>query len=54
MADGYPLAKSQFVTKDRSVLLAANLPATDFTGHSFRIGTATTVELDDSIVQTLG
>ena len=55
--DGPPLAKSQFVSKVRSVPLAANLPATDFAGHSFRIGAATTAAtagLDDSTIQTLG
>ena len=55
--DGSPLTKSQFVSKVRSALLAANLPATDFAGHSFRIGAATTAAtagLDDSTIQTLG
>ena len=55
--DGSPLSKSQFVAEVRSALLAANLPARDFAGHSFRIGAATTAAtagLDDSTIQTLG
>ena len=55
--DGSPLTKPQFVSKVRSALLAANLPAMDFAGHSFRIGAATTAAtagLDDYTIQTLG
>lgn len=55
--DGSPLTKSRFVEEVRSALSAANLPAKDFAGHSFRIGAATTAAtmgFDDSTIQTLG
>ena len=45
------------MSKVRSALLAAKLPAMDFAGHSFNIGTvmtAATAGLDDSTTQTLG
>ena len=40
--NGTALTKPRFVGEVRSALTAANLPATDFAGHSFRIGAATT------------
>ena len=49
-----PLSKSNFVDKVRS---AANLPADNFSGHSFQIG-ATTIAASaviyDSSIQSLG
>lgn len=56
-ADGNPLTKAKFVSAVRSAMMEAKLPASDYTGHSFRIGAATTAAaagLDDSIIQTLG
>ena len=55
--DGTPLSKAKFVEAVRQALSAANLPALQFAGHSFRIGAATTaamVGLQDSAIQTLG
>lgn len=40
--DGSPLTRTRFVTELRSGLEKANLAASDFAGHSFRIGAATT------------
>ena len=55
--DGTPLSKTRFVEAIRQALTAAHLPAKDYTGHSFRIGAATTAAmagLEDSTIQTLG
>ena len=55
--DGTPLTQSSFVTATRQALSAANLPAQDFAGHSYRIGAATTAAMagiEDSTIQTLG
>ena len=55
--DGTPLSKTKFVEATRQALTAAQLPAKDYTGHSFRIGAATTAAmagLEDSAIQTLG
>ena len=52
-----PLSKTKFVEAIRRALTAANLPAKDYAGHSFRIGAATTAAsagLEDSTIQTLG
>ena len=52
-----PLSKTKFVDATRQALSAANLPAKDYVGHSFRIGAATTAAtagLEDSTIQTLG
>ena len=52
-----PLSKSKFVDHVRHALLAANVPAHLYTGHSFRIGAATTAAsagTEDSTIQTLG
>ena len=54
---GAPLAKPKFVVEVRSVLTAANLPAHQFVGYSFRRGAATTAAMagiQDSTIQTLG
>jgi len=40
--DCRPLSKTKFVEEVRQGLLAANLPAHHYAGHSFRIGAATT------------
>jgi len=55
--DGAPLAKPRFAEEVRAALTAANLPAHQFAGHSFRRGAATTaamVGIQDSTIQTLG
>ena len=55
--DGTPLSKTKFVEATRRVLSATRLPAKDYAGHSFRIGTATTTAmsgLEDYNIQTLG
>ena len=52
-----PLSKSKFVEHVRQALLRANIPAHLYTGHSFRIGAATTTAsagIQDSTIQTLG
>ena len=54
---GISLSKSKFVEHVRDGLKKAELPASDYSGHSFRIGAATTVavmDLEDSAIQTLG
>ena len=52
-----PLTKTKFVDHVRKGLITANIPAHLYTGHSFRIGAATTAALmgiEDSTIQTLG
>ena len=52
-----PLSKLSFVKDIRAALEEASLPSKDYTGHSFRIGPATTAAvtgLEDSAIQTLG
>ena len=54
---GAPLSKSCFVKHVRTALEQAGPPAKDYSGHSFRIGVATTAAvagLEDSAIQTLG
>ena len=54
---GVPLSKPSFVKHVRSALEQAGFPAKDYSGHSFRIGTATTAAvagLEDSAIQILG
>ena len=51
------IMQSRFVSRVRKVLLKAGFAEEQFTGHSFRIGAATSVELadiEDSIIQALG
>lgn len=51
------LTREGFVTGVRGALTAAGLVATDYAGHSFRIGAATTAArqgLQDSLIKTLG
>ena len=55
--DKTPLSKHKFGETVRKALTAADLPAKEYAGHSFRIGAATTaaaVGLQDSAIQTLG
>ena len=52
-----PLSKSKFVDHVRQALLAANISAHLYTGHSFRIGAARTTAsagIEDSTIQNLG
>jgi len=46
-----------FIAATRQALAAANLPAHEFAGHSYRIGattTAATAGIEDSTIQMLG
>ena len=55
--DGSPLTRSELVSEVRSALTSAGLEVSRFTGHSFRIGAATSAALaglPDSLIQTLG
>ena len=54
---GVPLSKPSFVKHVKTALEQAGLPAKDYSGHSFRIGAATTAAvagLEDSAIWTLG
>ena len=54
---GAPLTHSALVDKLHQALRQAGLNDSDFNGHSFRIGAATTAAqrgLEDSLIQTLG
>lgn len=56
-ADGRLLTKPRLVDELRKVLTAAGFNAKDYSGHSFRIGAATTAGacgLNDSTIQMLG
>ena len=55
--EGKILTKSQFVKEIRDVLASLGLPQHQYTGHSFRIGAATSAALagfEDSTIQMLG
>ncbi len=55
--DGRFLTRDGFVTSLRAVLKEAGYAATDYAGHSFRIGAATTAArcgIQDSLIKTLG
>ena len=55
--DGKPLVKSKFANLLREALQKAGLKPAKYAGHSFRIGTASTVAmrgLEDSMIKTLG
>ena len=57
LKDGRPLTKAAFVTRVRQALLQAGVDAKNYSGHSFRIGAATTAAaagIEDSMIQTLG
>ena len=52
-----PLTRECFVKMTREKLTAAGVDATHYSGHSFRIGAATTAlacRIEDSLIQTLG
>ena len=55
--DGSPLTKARFVGRIREALRVAGVPAEGYSGHSFRIGAATTAALagvEDSAIRMLG
>ena len=55
--NGTPLLRSELVSAVRSALSSTGLDVSRFTGHSFRIGAATSAALagfPDSLIQTLG
>ena len=55
--DGRYLTRESFVARVRSALSTAGYRGTDYAGHSFRIGAATTASrcgVQDSLIKTLG
>ena len=55
--DGRPLTRQRLVSALRGVLQAAGVDQSKYSGHSFRIGAATTAAakgMEDSIIKTLG
>lgn len=55
--DGTPLTKARFVARVRAALGNAGIPCRHYSGHSFRIGAATTAHeagIPDSTIQALG
>ena len=55
--DGSHLTREQLVQHVRQALKAAGMDTEGYTGHSFRIGTATTAALsgvEDSVIKMLG
>ena len=55
--DGSPLTRNQLVCSLKSTLTKAGVRCENFSGHSFRIGAATTAAakgMTDSTIQTLG
>ena len=56
-ADGSPLSRNTLVTKVRAALAQAGIDSHAYSGHSFRIGAATTAAkngVEDSLIQILG
>ena len=56
-SNGQPLTKAKLTDHIQQALCSLGLPYQDFTGHSFRIGTATMAAnagLEDSVIRTLG
>ena len=55
--DGRYLTRDRFVTAVRAALCTAGIDDSRYSGHSFRIGAATTAaacQLPDSLIKTLG
>ena len=55
--DGRALMKERFIPIIRGALTAAGTDATKYSGHSFRIGTATTAaecRIEESIIKAMG
>ena len=56
-ADGTPLLKQQFVARVRRALSSSGIDPSHYSGHSFRIGAATTAAaagVPDHVIKTLG
>ena len=54
---GSPLTRSSLISHTQSALSQAGIPPGQFTGHSYRIGAATTAAkagIEDSLIQILG
>ena len=54
---GSPLTRAMLVTHLHAALQQAGIPSSQYSGHSFRIGAATTAArngMEDSLIQTLG
>jgi len=54
---GAPLTRSKFVAKLRVVLSEVGIECSKYSGHSFRIGAATTAAargIQDSLIKTMG
>ena len=57
LADGSPLSRQRLVLELRQALSASGITCDAFSGHSFRIGAATTAAakgIEDSAIRTLG
>ena len=57
MKDGRPLTRDLFVSQVKTILTQAGIDATKYSGHSFRIGAASTAAargIEDSMIRTLG
>ena len=57
LQDGSPLTKSKFTSLFRKALSKSGIDSSSYSGHSFRIGAATTAAangVEDSLIQTLG
>ena len=57
LANGKPLSREMLVMRVRAALLPSGIDTSAYSGHSFRIGAATTasaVGLEDSLIRTLG
>ena len=56
-SDHSPLTKNKFTSTVRDILTKVGIDSTQYSGHSFRIGAASTAAangVEDSIIQTLG
>ena len=56
-ADGKPLTRERFVVKVREALVEAGINSAPYSGHSFRIGAATTAAqkgVEDATIKMLG
>jgi len=51
---GHLATKPWFVRQIHDILARCNIPQDEYAGHGFRIGAATTVALEDSMIQILG
>lgn len=57
LANGSPLSREVLVDRVRAALVPSGLDTSHYSGHSFRIGAATTaatVGIEDSLIKTLG